>query len=156
MELLKFVKAFICVTLQIVIVYNSVTKNHARSDWFRKKHILIFSHWFQWKHVLICKITKISLQWKNKLRLFCFCRPTLVKGDIAVDFSGRPAIRPSVCPFLIKVFLFANISVSIHRIAFIFYIQLHKDIGNTFPGYFCILVFWDIWLKFLNMVISQF
>ena len=67
----------------------------------------------------------------------CFCRPTIVRGDIAVDFSGRPAIRTSVCPFLVKVFLFANISVSIHRIAFIFYIQLPKDIGNTFQGYFC-------------------
>ena len=62
-----------------------------------------------------------------------YCRPTLVKGDIAVDFSGRPAI----CPVLITVFLFANISVIIHRIAFIFYAQLPKDIGNTFPGYFC-------------------
>ena len=29
-----------------------------------------------------------------------FCRPTLVKGDIAVDFS----VRTSVCPFLVKVF----------------------------------------------------
>ena len=60
-----------------------------------------------------------------------------MRGDIAVDFSGRPAVRPSVCPFLVKVFLIANISVSIHRIAFIFYIQLPKDLGNTFPGYFC-------------------
>ena len=45
--------------------------------------------------------------------------------------SRRPAVWPAVCPFLVKVFLFANISVSIHRIAFIFYIQLPKDIGNT-------------------------
>ena len=63
-------------------------------------------------------------------KLIHFCRPTLVKGDVAVDFSGRP----SVCPFLIKVFLFPNISVSIHRIAFIIYIQLPKDIDNTFAG----------------------
>ena len=26
------------------------------------------------------------------------CRPTLVKGDIAVDFSVRPAVRPSERP----------------------------------------------------------
>ena len=45
-----------------------------------------------------------------------YCRPTIVKGDIAVDFSGRPGVRLS--PILVKVFLFANISVSIHWIAF--------------------------------------
>ena len=110
---------------------------------------------------------------------FIFCRPTIVRGDIAVDFSVCPSIRTFAVPFLIKVFLFAYISVSIHRIAFLFYIQLHKDIGNTFPGhwqyihfcknkYFFIvnlgvldLEFFtnfgvlDFWLKFLNMVISQ-
>ena len=48
-----------------------------------------------------------------------------------VRTSGR------LSPFWLKLFLFANISVSIHLIAFIFYIQLPKDIGNTFPGYFC-------------------
>ena len=54
--------------------------------------------------------------------------------------SGRPVVQTSgrlSPPLLVKVFWIANISVSIHRIAFIFYIQLPKDIGNTFPGYFC-------------------
>ena len=63
-----------------------------------------------------------------------------MKGDIAVDFSVRPSVRP----FLVKVFLLANISVSIHRIAFIFHIQLPKDIGNTFPGYFCKKIYFFI------------
>ena len=98
-----------------------------------------------------------------------FCRPTLVRGDIAVDFS----VRPSVCPFLVKVFLIANISVSIHRIAFIFYIQLPKDLVNTFLRYFCKNKYFSIvnlgvldleflqnfgvlrFLVKLNMVISQ-
>ena len=39
--------------------------------------------------------------------------------------------------FLIKVFEYGYISVTINGIAFIFYIQLPKYLGNTFPWYFC-------------------
>ena len=43
-----------------------------------------------------------------------------------------------VLRFLVKVFEYGYISVTINGIAFIFDIQLPKDLGNTFPGYFCI------------------
>ena len=44
-----------------------------------------------------------------------------------------------VLRFLVKVFEYGYISVTIsnYGIAFIFYIQLAKDLGNPFPGYFC-------------------
>ena len=38
---------------------------------------------------------------------------------------------------MVKVFEYGYISVTINGIAFIFYIQLPKDLDNTFPGYFC-------------------
>ena len=38
---------------------------------------------------------------------------------------------------MVKVFEYGYISVTINGIAFIFYIQLPKDLGNTFPRYFC-------------------
>ena len=42
-----------------------------------------------------------------------------------------------VLRFLVKVFEYCYISVTINGIAFIFHIQLPKDLGNTLPGYFC-------------------
>ena len=42
-----------------------------------------------------------------------------------------------VLRFLVKVFKYGYISVTINGIAFIFDIQLAKDHGNKFPGYFC-------------------
>ena len=38
--------------------------------------------------------------------------------------------------FLVKVFKYGYISVTINGIAFIFDIQLAEDLGNPFPGYF--------------------
>ena len=42
--------------------------------------------------------------------------------------------------FWLKFFEYIDISVTINGIAFIFYIQLPKDLGKTFPRYFCILI----------------
>ena len=39
--------------------------------------------------------------------------------------------------FLVKVFEYGYISVTINGIAFIFDKQLAKDLGNPLPGYFC-------------------
>ena len=41
-------------------------------------------------------------------------------------------VRPSA-PFMVKVFLYSNISVTINGIAFIPYTHLHKDLHNTLP-----------------------
>ena len=46
-------------------------------------------------------------------------------------------LRLADCHVLVKVFLNGYILVTINSIAFIFYIQLPKDLGNTFPRYFC-------------------
>ena len=84
----------------------------------------------------------------------------------SVQSSARPVVRTSarpvvrLSPLLVNVFLFANISVSIHRIAFIFYIQLPKDIGNTFPYilsrkiFFCYCKFRRFRLKFFKVLLT--
>ena len=101
-----------------------------------------------------------------------------MRGDIAVDFSGRPDVRtsgrPSV-PFWLKFFCLLISRLVFIGLLFIFYIQLPKDLGNIFPRYFflkkiffyCkfrrfrlrifykILVFWDYWLKFLKVLVTS-
>ena len=48
-------------------------------------------------HATIDNEHRVSVQDVNHI-YFVFCRPTLVKGDKAVDFSGRPDVRPSGRP----------------------------------------------------------
>ena len=56
-------------------------------------------------------------------------------GDIALHMCVCPSVCPSVT-LLVKVFKYGYISVTINGIAFIFDIQLSKDLGNTILGYF--------------------
>ena len=61
-----------------------------------------------------------------------------MRGDIAVDFSVGPVLRTSV-PFLLKFFCLLISPLVFIGLLLFFYIQLPKDIGNTFPGYFFIV-----------------
>ena len=69
-------------------------------------------------------------------KIFCYCKFRRLRLNLR---------------FLVKVFEYGYISVTINNIAFIFYIPLPKDLSNTFQNFGV----WDFWLKFLNMVISQ-
>ena len=55
-----------------------------------------------------------------------FCRPTIVRGDITIDFSIWPPV-----PFLVRVCLYGN--VSNYSMNCFYILHLPKDLNNTYP-----------------------